>query len=202
MQNVNLYQVPRKVGGPSRNQQMLALAALLVLLAVAHGLWSAVQLWRMETPLQQAEQQAVVAEQALQAAQAEFVEPLLDAQLPLQLASDEADNQQLQQLMDYLQVLARQQRVGFVAPLLALSERHPPEGLWLSEIRMAKGGEELSLDGFTQDQELLPQYLHSLGRSEVFQGREFARFDVKRESSGLLQFRLSSQADEGKAEHE
>ncbi len=200
MQNINLYQPAHQASSGPQSRQMLMLAVVLLVALLAHALWYSVQLWRMDSPLLQAEQRALQAEQALEAMLAGFVEPQLDPQLPLQLAREEADNQQLQRLAEHLQMLARQQRMGFFAPLQALSERHPPAGLWLSAIVMQQGGEQLSLDGYTKDQQLLPQYLHSLGQSEVFRGREFARFDIRREPSGVLQFRLASQAMEAKDE--
>lgn len=195
MQNINLYQAVRRSDGSQRQRQMLLGALALLLVCLLHGLWLGLELWRSSDRLAQAELAASQAEQALQAVQVGFVEPQLDPQLPLDLARQEADNQQLQRLVDYLQLLEQQRRRGFLAPLQALSERHPPSGLWLRLIRLEQGGDQLQLKGYSQDQELLPLYLHSLGQSEVFRGREFARFDLQREPDGLLQFNLSSHAD-------
>jgi hypothetical protein len=154
-------------------------------------------LWQGGDKLRLAEQAAVQAEQQLADQQAVFVEPVLDPQLPIDLAKQQAANQQLQRLLDYLKLLSAQQSAGFVAPLQALSERHPPEGLWLSRIELLRGGEALRLQGYVQDQELLPLYLHSLGQSEVFRGREFARFDLRRNPEGMLTFNLSSTPGQG-----
>ncbi len=72
--------------------------------------------------------------------------------------------------------------------------------MWLSEIALREGGSNLSLQGFSQDQQLLPLYLQSLGVSPVFRGRAFAQFELQRNADGLLGFRLSSRLDdEGKA---
>jgi signal peptidase I len=64
--------------------------------------------------------------------------------------------------------------------------------LWLNGIHLAEGGTQLRLQGRSQNQELLPQYLEALGRSPVFKGREFARLDVQRGADRLLDFDLSS----------
>ena len=127
------------------------------------------------------------------------MEPVLDPQLPLDLAEQQAANQQLQRTLDYLKLLSAEQSAGFVAPLQALSERHPPDGLWLSRIELLNGGEAMRLQGYVQDQELLPQYLQRLGQSPVFQGREFARFELQRGDDQLLHFDLSSQVGDKEA---
>lgn len=192
MQNVNLYVREKPASAGPGRPQMLALAAVVLVICALHASFAVYQLWRGAETLRVAEQAAVLAEQQLAEQQAQFVEPVLDPQLPLDLAEQQAANQQLQRTLDYLKLLAAQQSAGFVAPLQALSERHPPAGLWLNRIELLKGGEALRLQGYVQDQELLPLYLHSLGQSEVFRGREFARFDLRRNPEGLLTFTLSS----------
>ncbi|MNC46860.1 hypothetical protein D3C75_958930 [compost metagenome] len=82
---------------------------------------------------------------------------------------------------------------GFSAPLDALAERHLG-GVWLSAIRFEQGGRDLLLEGASQQPDLLPGYLNSLGRSPAFAGRQFARFDLDRDEGGVLRFRLASQA--------
>lgn len=195
MQNVNLYSQEKPASAGPGRRQMLALAAAALTLCILHAGYAAYQLWRGGEKLRLAEQTALLAEQQLAEQQAVFVEPVLDPQLPLDLAEQQAANQQLQRTLDYLKLLSAEQSAGFVAPLQALSERHPPDGLWLSRIELLNGGEAMRLQGYVQDQELLPLYLHSLGQSEVFRGREFARFDMLRNPEGLLTFTLSSTGD-------
>ncbi|WP_312201701.1 PilN domain-containing protein, partial [Stutzerimonas balearica] len=121
-------------------------------------------------------------------------EPVLDPQLPKQLAEREAQNGQLLQLAEYLGKLDAERAEGFVPILTALADRHPPAGLWLTKIQLRAGGHDMSLKGQSRDQELLPLYLQSLGVSPAFAGREFARFDVQRDERQLLEFTLSSHA--------
>lgn len=193
MQNLNLYQVERKRrGGPRRAQMLLGLAALALLCGL-HAAWHGWQLHKGAARLAQAESQAQHQEDLLAAAKARFVEPQLDSRLPAELSAREADNRQLQQMIGYLQVLASQRSIGFVAPLQALAEQHPPSGLWLTAINLDAGGSQLRLRGRSQNQELLPEYLQRLGQSAVFKGREFAHFDVQRGDDQLLRFDLSSQ---------
>ncbi|WP_373387116.1 PilN domain-containing protein [Pseudomonas alcaligenes] len=192
MQNLNLYQVERaRRAGPQKAQMLLGVAVLVVL-CLLHAAWQGWQLHQAGQRLARAEAAAVEQETRLGAAKTAFVEPQLDSRLPAELAAREADNRQLQRLIAYLQLLSQQQNAGFVAPLQALAEHHPQGRLWLNGIHLAEGGTQLRLQGRSQNQELLPQYLEALGRSPVFKGREFARLDVQRGADRLLDFDLSS----------
>lgn len=193
MQNLNLFQVVRqRRTGPRPAQMWLGLGIVLLLCGV-HAGWLLWQLQhstqRLQTMLAQAERQ----EAQLEAVRSQFVEPQLDARLPEELSARERDNRELQRLIAHLQLLSSQRNAGFVAPLTALTEQHPPSGLWLSTISLSEGGRHIRLQGRSQDQELLPQYLQRLGQSPVFSGRDFARFDVTRGDDQLLHFDLSSQ---------
>jgi len=194
MQNINLYQRERRSGGGPRPRQMQLGAALVITVLTVHGAW---QGWKLHTAGQAAvlaEQQAGQAEARLDVVKADFREPALDPRLPLQLAEREAENRELQRLADHLKTLDAQRSSGFSGLLQGLADRHPPQGLWLTRIRLQAGGDEMALQGLTQNRELLPLSLQSLGQSSAFSGREFARFDLQRDDSDLLQFRLSSQA--------
>ena len=194
MQNINLYQRERRRrGGPRLRQMGLGMALLAVLLAI-HAGWQGWQLHSVGSAAELAERQATQAEAQLEVVKADFIEPTLDPRLPQQLAEREAENRELQRLADYLKVLDAQRSSGFAALLQGLADRHPPQGLWLTQIRLQAGGDEMALEGLTQDQELLPLYLQSLGQSSAFSGRDFARFDLQRDEQDLLQFRLSSKA--------
>lgn len=196
MQNLNLYQVESaQRSGPQPQQMLIGLVSLLFL-CLLHGFWQGFQVYRGTSTAAVAEAQAQQAEQQLIEAKAQFIEPQLNPDLPLRLADQEARNRELQRLISYLEILARQQRVGFVAPLAALAEQHPPSGLWLNTIVLTEGGTDLRLKGTSQTQELLPEYLQRLSQNAVFQGRQFARFDVQRGDDALLHFDLSSRTDD------
>lgn len=194
MQNINLYQRERRTGGGPRVRHMGLGAAIVAVALAAHSAWLGWQLHSVSEFAEVAEQQAQQAEASLSLARADFQEPTLDPLLPQQLTALEAENRELQRLTDYLKALDAQRSAGFAALLQGLADRHPPQGLWLTRIRLQAGGDALSLQGLTQDQELLPLYLQSLGQSSAFSGRDFARFDLQRDDRDLLRFRLSSQA--------
>ena len=196
MQNVNLYQPERRRSGGPRSRHLLAGLALVLLAMLMHGLWTGWRLYSGARDLQRAEQQAHNLETQLAARQAAFRAPQLDPLLPTRLSELEAGNRQLQRLGEHLQQLEAQRGEGFVPLLAGLAERHPPSGLWLTRIRLLDGGSVLGFEGLTQSQELLPQYLQGLGEDAAFQGREFARFEVRREAGALLRFQLSTRLDE------
>ncbi len=197
MQNINLYQPERRSTGGPRGRHLRAGLAAVLLGMLLHGLWTGWQLYSAGRALGVAAQQAQALEEQLAVRQANFREPQLDPRLPEQLAALETGNRQMQRLADYLQQLDDERSEGFVPLLAGLAERHVPSGLWLTRIRLLEGGVVLGFEGLTQRQELLPEYLNSLGQDTAFQGREFARFDVQREDSGLLRFQLSSRHEEG-----
>lgn len=196
MQNINLYQRERRQKGGPRPRQMLQVVVLAAVLLAAHGLWQGWQLHLAGARASLAEQQAAQAEAELNVAKADFREPTLDPRLPQQLAEQEAENRELRRLADHLKRLDAQRSTGFAALLQGLADRHPPQGLWLTGIRLHAGGDDMALQGLTQDQELLPLYLRSLGQSSAFSGRNFARFDLQRDEEQLLRFQLSSRAGE------
>ncbi|HCJ29758.1 MAG TPA: MSHA biogenesis protein MshI [Pseudomonas sp.] len=194
MQNINLYQRERRRGGGPRPRQMRLGVALVAAMLAIHGAWLGWQLHSAGEVAVLGEQQATQAEAKLEVVKADFHEPTLDPRLPRQLAEREAENRELQRLADHLKTLDAQRSSGFAALLQGLADRHPPQGLWLTQIRLQAGGDDLALQGLTQDQELLPLYLQSLGQSSAFSGRDFAHFDLQRDDQDLLRFRLSSQA--------
>ena len=118
MQNINLYQVEHKRrDGPRPRQMILGWIALFTLMLV-HGGWQA---WQLHVHTAQADAAQVRAQQLegdFERAKSSFRAPQLDPGLPLQLAKQEAANQQLQRLVSHLQRLGAQQRSGFVAPAL------------------------------------------------------------------------------------
>ncbi|MBX9753249.1 MAG: PilN domain-containing protein [Pseudomonadaceae bacterium] len=202
MQNINLYQRQQKRSHGPRPKQMVLGWLLLFAVIISHAAWQAWQLQQATTLANATQSRAQALQAEFSAATASFQAPQLDPLLPEQLAQQEQSNLQLQRLVAHLQLLSQQQSAGFVAPLAALSERHPPAGLWLSEIALRDGGSNLTLQGFSQDQQLLPLYLQSLGVSPVFRGRAFAHFELQRNADGLLGFRLSSRLDDEGKSHE
>ena len=192
--NLNLYQPLQAAADGRPPRAALPLAVLLLLLAIlVDGAWQLWRLQRLEAATSVAEQTAAQAEADLATARQSFRAPVADPRLPQQLADLERDNRELLRVADYLRLLQAERSGGFSGALDALAERHL-DGVWLSVIRLEQGGRDLLLEGASQQPALLPEYLNSLGQSQAFAGRQFARFDIDRDDGGVLRFRLASQA--------
>lgn len=193
MQNVNLYQPERATGlQPPSLALLLRLLTVIVLLVLADAGWQLWQVRQLNTELQLRQQEAVQAEQALASAQQGFREPQADATLPAQVAAAEREQRQLEWMVQYVRRLERQ-RAGFSPLLEGLAQQHVA-GIWLRGFHFAEGGQQLTLQGSTHQQQLLTDYLASLGRNPSFAGREFAWLQLDRDAAGNLLFALSSQA--------
>ncbi len=66
---------------------------------------------------------------------------------------------------------------GFSTLMQALA-RQTLEGVWLTAVSVAAGGEQLTLSGRTMDPALLPVYLHKLNAEPAFRGRSFAELKM------------------------
>jgi hypothetical protein len=82
---------------------------------------------------------------------------------------------------------------GFSAHLAALGRRHP-EGLWLTNIRIADGGRQLMLVGRTLLARLVPKFLSGLQVEPALAGTAFATFTMSGDDSGRepLRFALAT----------
>ncbi len=140
MQNLNLYQLERTQQSGLRPAQMLQGLGVVLLLCLGHASWQAWQLHHGAQRLAEKQLQAQQEEAQLASALGSFIEPTLDERLPEELAAREQGNRELQRLVAYLQLLGSQRSAGFVAPLAALTEQHPPSGLWLNGISLREGG--------------------------------------------------------------
>lgn len=92
-------------------------------------------------------------------------------------------------------------RAGFARFFRGLA-RHPVEGLWLSDIRLAGDGSALTIKGRTLKAELVPRLIQSLGNEPVFSGRTFRELRFERpadETGGALFFELQSGRESGDA---
>lgn len=73
---------------------------------------------------------------------------------------------------------------GFASHFAGLA-RQRLNGLWLTRVEVAGGGEHLSLEGETLAEELIPRYLRLLSREERFSGVEFQQAELRRGSDSL-----------------
>lgn len=82
---------------------------------------------------------------------------------------------------------------GF-AGLVGGLAKHRLEGLWLTRLRIAEGGTDISLKGITTKANLLPKYLQRLSSEKSFSGITFKYFamDINEDKKHWLDFSLQN----------
>lgn len=181
MQQVNLYQdelKKRKI-----NYSALMLAQLSVILIVVFSLLAGFryfQLQQHQTSLveQQQKQKLVLAD--LQKIQAELSLRKKDAALSKRLIER---TKELANKQKVLGILSRDEfgnTTGFIEHISGLA-RQRIDGLWLTQIRIAGGGTDVTLQGSTSKSSLLPKYLQRLSAEKVFTGTEFESLVMERQ---------------------
>lgn len=68
---------------------------------------------------------------------------------------------------------------GFSSYLEAFARRHV-EGMWLTRVTIANGGNSLGLAGRTLSSELVPQYIEQLGEDDAMKGKAFNVMNMQR----------------------
>lgn len=77
-----------------------------------------------------------------------------------------------QQLIAMLGEKSKGAEYGFSEYLRGLSNQ-PIPGVWLTNIGISNGGDELNFAGITTRPENLPSFLQAIGREKAFTGRQF-----------------------------
>ena len=196
MQQINLYLDEFKHIEPSygaNTMLLLALASVLGAGVVSVMLASLMWWWQGELAEQKTQWQAW--QQDLQVAKARYPEPLIDARLVRSISAVKLDIERNRKVLQYLhsrQLDAEHQ--SFSVYLLALTWVMEKD-LWLTEIKISKGGASLSLSGRALTAQALPSYLKKLSEVEVFAEMKFRVFEMNREKDGLT-FVVSSDREE------
>ena len=181
MQQVNLYQDELKKQKINYSAVMLTqLGVILILVFSLFAGFRYFQLQQHQTSLvaQQQKQKLLMAD--LQKIQAELSLRKKDASL-------------VKRIMDRTKELANKQKVlgilsgdefgnttGFIEHISGLA-RQRIDGLWLTQIRLAEGGTDVSLQGTTSKSSLLPKYLQRLSAEKAFTGTEFESLVMARQ---------------------
>ncbi len=86
---------------------------------------------------------------------------------------------------------------GFAEHVSGLA-RQRIDGLWLTEIRISRGGEALGMKGQLLKAELLPRYLQRLSTETIFAGKVFETLSMLRnhERPGRMAFELQGVGEE------
>lgn len=160
----------------------LVLAAALIMAAV-----SGYDYWRL-TRLQdqQATLQSGLDELARETEELErrVAEAMSNEQLQQELETRQARLQRTRNLLDFLEDTRLGGTEGFSAIMKDLS-RASFQGLWLTDVHIAQGGEVVTLQGVARQSAMVPGFIGRLGNGEsTLSQRRFNRLVGARESAG------------------
>lgn len=181
MQQVNLYQDELKK--QKLNYSALMLAQLSVILIVAFSMFAGFryfQLQQHQTSLVEQQQKQKMVMANLQKIQAEFSLRKKDAALSKRLTERTKELANKQKVLGILSGDEFGNTTGFIEHISGLA-RQRIDGLWLTQIRIAGGGTDVTLQGSTSKSSLLPKYLQRLSAEKVFTGTEFESLVMTRQ---------------------
>ncbi len=186
MQQINLYQDEFKHIDPPFSANTIVLLALLTLVsgAVISALLASL-MWWWQGELTENKKQWGIWQFNLQQAKIDFPQPQVDARLARNISNFKLGIDRNKQVLQYLhsqQLNAEHQ--SFSVFLLALTWVSQKD-LWLTNIKISKGGANLSLEGRALNAEALPKYLKKLSDIEVFSDMKFKVFEMTREEQEL-----------------
>ena len=195
MQQVNLYQDELKTQKLKYSASMLmqiSVVLVVVLLAVAG--FSYYQLQQHQSSLAEHQQKQKIAMADLQTIQSELSLRKKDAALARKIIEK---TKELSNKQKVLNILSRDEfgnTKGFIEHVSGLA-RQRVDGLWLTKIRIASGGTDVSLNGTTSKPSLLPKYLQRLSSEKAFSGTQFQSLLMARQEkkNQLLNFSLQNQ---------
>lgn len=196
-QSINLYQstLQPEQDAFGFNRALWGLGALVLLLTLYSG-YLGYDLYQAQAALDQAQQQLQRQQQTLtqleDAASGEGQQVLLSHDLK------QTENR-LKLYNQLIQVLSGPEaaKANFSEVLEGLG-RQRVDGVWLTRIELAAGGEQLAIEGQSLAPEHVPQLLLQMKSEPVFNGRTFAELVLERrdEDARVLEFSIRSHLQE------
>lgn len=196
-QSINLYQstLQPEQDAFGFNRALWGLGALVLLLTLYSG-YLGYDLYQAQAALDQAQQQLQRQQQTLtqleDAASGEGQQVLLSHDLK------QTENR-LKLYNQLIQVLSGPEaaKANFSEVLEGLG-RQRVDGVWLTRIELAAGGEQLAIEGQSLAPEHVPQLLLQMKSEPVFGGRTFAELVLERrdEDARVLEFSIRSHLQE------
>jgi Tfp pilus assembly protein PilN len=112
-----------------------------------------------------------------------------DPKLAAQLTALRQERDRKRQQLDALSRKEIGTTTGFSSYFIGLA-RSRVGGLWLTRVELSESGQQMTLQGVTLSEELIPRYLRLLGREDVFAGTEFGQAVLQRESEQVERLRF------------
>lgn len=192
MQHLNLYgQIDRQVEPPfsARQQARLVAVAAVVMIAAYLALLLGASGTESELKKITAQQKAVA--QELQQLKEQKARLENNPELDREVAALERDVAFRRRLMNTIAPEGRAPQGNFAEHLSGLARQHI-DGMWLTEIQLQQGGQQMALLGQTKEPEYVPQYLQKLSGEAVFEGHRFRvlRIHVPEDRKDLHAFEL------------
>ena len=181
IQQVNLYQDELKKVKLNFSALMLTqLSIILLIVFSAAAGFRYLQLQSHQSTLVEKQQKQKIAMAELQKIQAELALRKKDAALAKRILDKSKELSNKQKVVGILSRDEFGNTKGFIEHISGLA-RQRLEGLWLTQIRIADGGTNVSLHGTTSKSELLPKYLQRLSSEKAFVGTEFQSLVMARQ---------------------
>jgi hypothetical protein len=181
LQQVNLYQDELKTQKLNYSALMLVqLSLILIIVFSAAAGFRYFQLQQLQSDLIVSQQKQKIAMAELQKVQNELSLRKKDTVLAKKII---VKTKELANKQKVLSILSRDEfgnTKGFIEHISGLA-RQRVEGLWLTKIRIADGGTDISLHGTTTKSALLPKYLQKLSAEKIFNGTEFQSLLMERQ---------------------
>jgi len=180
-QQVNLYQPmfrkQRRIFAATAMLQIVILVVIGLAGIQAYGAWNVHQLATAVSALQRDRDQASTRLVTLQRIPRRQPSKVLAGEVARLLAALQGRRQLIQRLSAKVGGGA-----GMSVYLAGLARQHL-DGLWLTAVRVARGGEELQIRGSALDPELVPRLVQRLSGEVEFQGRKFRTLTIERPES-------------------
>ncbi len=200
MQQVNLYLDEFKhIEAPYSAATLMFLSVYSLIFGLLIGGVLLSILWWQQSGLQTNKKQLNVWQENLSIAKIEFPEPKIDQHLKNNISRLKEEIIKNKAVLKYLQ--SRQIEVehqSFSVLLLALTWVTEKD-LWLTDIKITGGGENLFLSGRSLRADSLPNYLKKLSEIDVFSQLQFRVFEMDREGDEFT-FVVSSMREEDNLE--
>jgi len=199
MQQVNLYQPTVRKRWKLFSIQMtlsITLVMLFALFVVYYFGYQNQQKIRMN--LQNAKLQEEGQLRRMEELQRKLYPKSKSQQLEQKLDLLKTERKQKSRILNRLQDQSISNTKGFSKYFKALSQQRMPE-LWLTNIRIHEGGEQMFLDGSALRADLVPEYLQRLATETAYKGRVFQTFSLTQPETETwhLDFSIGTKVDEG-----
>lgn len=198
-QQVNLYQPifrrERKVFSAAAMLQITAVFVVALMVVYGYGLWRSQAL---EAQVERLEDKRDAATERVESLGERFPPPEPSPELEARQDRLAAEKERKQQAVRVLSEGRFGNTEGFAEELAALA-RNRLDGLWLTGVSLYEGGQEMTLQGTTQADYLVPRLLQELSDEAALTGTEFreVRLDRDEERSWEVDFVLRTRASKG-----